>query len=158
MSGTPVHSRIAGIFASTGGVPKLPVDRALVDAGGIVGDAQADLKHHGGPERALCLYSLERLLALRDEGHPVEPGCMGENILVAGLDWNLVIPDVRLRLGPDVLIEVTRYTTPCAAIAHCFTGRQIARVLQDKNPGWSRVYARVLEGGALFLDAPVVIV
>ena len=149
MSGPTGSGRIHGLFSSGGGVPKLPLDHPLVDTGGIVGDAQTDLKHHGGPDRALCLYALERLLALREEGHPLDPGGMGENVLVTGLDWDLVVPQTRLRLGPDVLIEVTRYTPPCATIAHCFTGKQIARVLQDANPGWSRVYARVLEGGEL---------
>ncbi len=155
-SSAPAH--ISGLFASGGGVPKLPLDRALIDAAGIVGDDQADLENHGGPERALCLYSLERLLALRGEGHPVEPGAMGENILIAGLDWDLVTPATCLRLGNDVLIEVTRYTTPCAKIRGCFRDGKIRRVLQDAHPGWSRVYARVLEGGALSLDAPVSII
>lgn len=72
---------------SAGGVPKTAVRRATVTELGLSGDKQLDLKHHGGPMRALCLYSLERILALQADGHPIFPGSIGENITVAGLDW-----------------------------------------------------------------------
>lgn len=40
-----------------GGVPKLPVAGARVTTFGIEGDAHRDTEHHGGPERAVCLYA-----------------------------------------------------------------------------------------------------
>jgi MOSC domain-containing protein YiiM len=79
------------ISLSGGGVPKLPVNRRGGPRG-VVGDDQADKRHHGHPEQALCVWSLEVIEALRDEGHPIEPGFAGENITVAGLDWTLVVP------------------------------------------------------------------
>ena len=77
---------IHSINISVGGVPKLPVAEAQVGELGIVGDGHNDRVSHGGPERALCLYSLERLAALQAEGHPILPGAMGENITMAGID------------------------------------------------------------------------
>ncbi len=73
---------------SSGGVPKLPVERVVVSPNGLAGDGHDDTVHHGGPCRAVCLYALERIGALRQEGHPVEPGRLGENVTVAGLDWD----------------------------------------------------------------------
>jgi MOSC domain-containing protein YiiM len=50
---------VASINLSPGGVPKKSTTGARVSRLGLVGDAQNDTKHHGGPERAVCIYSLE---------------------------------------------------------------------------------------------------
>ena len=78
---------IASINISSGGVPKRRVTGAKVTHFGLVGDDQDDKVHHGGPERAVCLYSLEKVRALHAEGHPIEPGSLGENLTVEGLEW-----------------------------------------------------------------------
>jgi MOSC domain-containing protein YiiM len=140
---------IAQISRSGGGVPKLPVAEALVTELGLAGDAQNDTEHHGGVERALCLYSVEVIEALAAEGHAIAAGATGENITTRGLDWKLVVPGARLRLGSHVLIEVTRYTTPCYKNARWFLEGDFNRMHENLHPGFSRVYARVLEGGML---------
>lgn len=146
--------RVASLNRSGGGVPKLPVPEAPVTARGVAGDRQRNLKHHGGPDRALCLYALERIAALRREGHPILPGAAGENVTVEGLDWSRVTPGVRLRLG-EVVAEVTAYTTPCRTIRHAFADRNSNRIAQERHPGWSRVYARVVRDGVLRIGDPV---
>ncbi len=140
---------VSQINVSGGGVPKRPIDRAVIGALGVEGDQQANTEHHGGPERALCLFSLERIEALQAEGHAIAPGAAGENITIAGLDWDAVAPGARLRLGDAVLIEITRYTAPCYKIKANFEGGDFNRINQNTNPGWSRAYARVLRGGPL---------
>ena len=142
---------------SPGGVPKLPVERVTLAAQGLAGDGHHDKAHHGGPDRAVCLYALERIDGLRQEGHPVEPGHLGENVTVAGLDWDEVRPGARLRIGP-ALIEVTRYTTPCRTIRGSFSDGHFNRIHEARSPGWSRVYARVVEGGEIGRGDPVEIV
>jgi MOSC domain-containing protein YiiM len=137
-----VHS----INTSKGGVPKLPQPEAPVTADGIAGDRQRDRRYHGGPLRAVSLYSLERIRALQAEGHPVDVGTMGENLTVAGLDWDRVAPGVRIWIG-DVLLEVTKDAPPCKTIAASFTGGAFVRASQKVHPGWSRWYARVLKAG-----------
>ena len=123
--------------------------------GGVAGDAQRDREYHGGPDRALCLFSMELIRALQAEGHPIAPGQTGENLTVEGLDWDAVAPGARLLLGEDVLVEVTRYTSPCANLRAAFTGGDYARVSQKRHPGASRVYARVLRTGAIRRGDPV---
>jgi MOSC domain-containing protein YiiM len=143
---------------SAGGVPKLPVVEAAVTADGLTGDRQNDLRHHGGPERAVCLYSLERILDLQREGHPIFPGAAGENLTLAGLGWDDLGPGSRLEVGAGVELEVTRFTTPCRTIAGAFAGGAIDRILQDRHPGWSRLYARVLRPGAVRVGDRVAVV
>jgi MOSC domain-containing protein YiiM len=149
--------RVASLNVSDGGVPKRAVESAEVTRDGMRGDRQRNLKYHGGRERALCLWSLERIEALRGEGHPVSPGSTGENVTVAGLEWAALAPGVRLRIGP-VLAEVTDYTRPCRTIARSFLGGRSGRVSQKTHPGWSRVYARVLEEGRLAVGDAVIVV
>jgi MOSC domain-containing protein YiiM len=87
--------------------------------------------------------------SLAAEGHAIAPGTIGENVTLEGLDWSLVTPGTRLLLGERVLLEITRYTSPCFKIAPVFVGREFKRVSQKQHPGWSRVYARVLVEGRL---------
>jgi len=151
-------AHIFQINASRGGVPKHVVIAADVAALGLEGDAQLDLVHHGGPERALCLYSLERIVALQAEGHPIFPGAAGENLTLAELDWERVAPGARLRLGEAALIEVTRYTEPCSNIKFAFKDGNSNRIHQNKHAGWSRVYARVVQPGRIRIGDPVALV
>ncbi len=141
---------IVQVNISKGGVPKLPVMVAEVTELGLVGDGHNEPPHiHGGPERALCLYSLERIEALAAEGHPIFAGAVGENVTVGGLDWDAVVPGARLALGPAVLVEITRYTTPCRTNARWFAGGDFNRMHHNLRPGWSRVYARVITAGVI---------
>ena len=147
---------IASINTSDGGVPKRPRTSAWIAAGGVEGDRQRDLRYHGGPDRAVCLYSLELIQALQAEGHPIAPGTIGENLTLARIDWRRMTPGSRLRVGP-VLLELTRFTTPCRNVAGSFTGGAFARVSQKVHPGWSRLYARVLEEGAVAAGTPAIL-
>ncbi|MGN6507080.1 MAG: MOSC domain-containing protein [Tepidisphaeraceae bacterium] len=129
-----------------GGVPKLPIERTMLRRDAVEGDKQRNLKLHGGPMRAVCLYSLERIEALRGEGHPISPGSVGENLTLAGIDWDRVAPGDRFAIG-DAELEVTQYTLPCKQIAGSFHDGRFVRIAQEQRPGWSRVYARVVREG-----------
>ncbi len=139
---------IESINVSPGGVPKSAVMSARVSPAGLDGDGQRDLRHHGGPDRALCLYSMERIAALQREGHGIAPGTTGENLSIRGLDWEAIIPGAKLRVG-DVTLEITAYASPCHNIRPSFADENSNRVSQKLYPGWSRVYARVVGEGEL---------
>ena len=134
---------------SDGGVPKRPVREAQLTSTGLACDKQAKRKIHGGPERALCLYALERITELQDEGHPIFPGSVGENVTVVGVDWKTLEPGSRLALGDEVIIEISSYTSPCQTIAASFIDGEFKRISQKKHPGESRLYARVIQTGKL---------
>lgn len=139
-----VHS----INISDGGVPKLPRESVAVRKTGLEGDRQRDLEYHGGPDRAVSLYSLELIEALRAEGHPIAPGTIGENLTLAGLDWQALAPGMRLEIG-EVTLELMSHAAPCRNIAGSFKDRIFTRVAEKAHAGWSRFYARVLKEGTL---------
>jgi MOSC domain-containing protein YiiM len=150
--------RIFQLNVSAGGVPKLAVREGHVNELGLVGDEHRFPDIHGGPDRALCLFSLERIMELQAEGHPIFPGAVGENVTIAGLDWQQVVPGVQLSLGDEVLLEVTSYTSPCNTIPSSFADGRYQRISQKIHPGWSRVYARVLREGKLQVGQSVELV
>ena len=142
-------ARIVQINVSRGGVPKRPVSMATVGEPGLSGDEHLNQVHHGGPERAVSLFAIERIEALAAEGHPIFAGATGENVTIGGLDWQRVIPGARLRLGADVLLEVTRFAAPCKTIRAAFKDGYFNRLSGKVYPGWSRAYARVITCGLI---------
>ncbi len=141
--------RVVQVSVSAGGVPKLPVEHARVTRSGLAGDQQHDLRHHGGPDRAVCLWSAEVISALRREGHGVHPGSAGENLTIEAIAWDLVGPGVRLAIGDELVVEIVSFTPPCSKIAASFADGDIKRVDQNRHPGASRVYARVEAEGVV---------
>lgn len=147
---------VCGIHVSNGGVPKHPLETAAISRTGLAGDRQQDPRHHGGPDRAVVLYSLELIQDLRAEGHPIAPGSIGENLTVTGLDWLALHPGVRLQIN-DVVLEITRAAEPCRKLTASFAGGRFSRVSETANPGWSRWCAKVLQEGTVKVDDPVVV-
>jgi MOSC domain-containing protein YiiM len=143
-----VQARLESINVSDGGVPKLPVAAATISAAGVEGDRQRDLRNHGGPDRAVSVFATEVIAALTAEGHPIRPGTTGENLTISGLPWSEVVPGSELTVGP-VRLLVTRYVTPCRNIEASFVDGEFVRISEKLHPGFSRVYARVLEGGVV---------
>ena len=137
-------------------MPKTAVERADVKFTGLVGDLQRNRKYHGGPDRALCLYSAELLDVLRQEGHDAFPGALGENVTISGLDWAMLRPGVRLRLG-GVEAEVSSFAVPCRTIARVFRSGGYSRINEKRHPGWSRVYVRIVREGSVSIGDPVVL-
>ncbi|MHB1988968.1 MAG: MOSC domain-containing protein [Acidimicrobiales bacterium] len=136
------------VNVSPGGVPKLPINEAAIAWRGIIGDAHREPKHHGHAWQALCLWSVEVIEALRQEGHPIDMGYAGENLTIAGLDWERVRTGVRIEIG-DVVAEVTVPSVPCRKNAAWFLGGKFTRMSHSLHPGWSRWYACVLRPGTV---------
>jgi MOSC domain-containing protein YiiM len=148
-SGRPPYPHVHQINVSDGGVPKYPVFEAKISKEGVQGDRQRNLKVHGGPDRAVCLFSVELIERMQDEGHSIDAGSSGENLTLAGLAWDTLEPGTQLKIGPDALLEVASYCAPCEWNARWFRDGDISRISQRTNPGWSRLYARVLESGVV---------
>jgi MOSC domain-containing protein YiiM len=143
-----MSGRVRAINVSDGGVPKSPRDAARIRASGVEGDRQRNLRFHGGPDRAVCLYSADLIRALNAEGHPIAPGTIGENLTIEGLDWAGVRRGATIEAG-EALLDITSAASPCRNIAASFARGEITRVSQAIHPGWSRWYARVLREGTV---------
>ena len=98
---------------SSGGMPKSPVLIAHVLTDGVSGDWQRNRKVHGGPDRAICIYSEELYDQLRNAGVDVNNGDVGENFTTKGIDLQKLATGDRLTVGADCVIELTGVRVPC---------------------------------------------
>ena len=139
-----------------GGVPKYPVTTTFLGKYKVKGDKQNDIKHHGGENRAVCIFSMDLIAELKNEGHPVFAGSTGENITIQGINWELLKNGSRIQLG-EAEIELTGTAAPCKTISKSFINGEFVRISEKKYPGWSRWYARVLKEGQVTLYDQVVL-
>ncbi|HIF90784.1 MAG TPA: MOSC domain-containing protein [Candidatus Poseidoniales archaeon] len=146
---------IAGLFASPkGGAPKPQVQRLDITVDGCIGDFQRDKKHHGGTQRAVCLFSEEVITTLQAEGHPIFPGSVGENILLREVDWN------NLKVGSQLffeqlVLEVTSDAPPCKTIRDSFTDGQFTKISAKIEQKLTRWYAKVITEGQVYVGENV---
>ena len=112
----------------------------------LAGDAQADLEHHGGPDKAVLAYSADHYpywrehLGIRD----LPFGAFGENLSIAGLDETAACIGDRWQAG-SVMFEVSQPRQPCWKMSRRWQIEDLARqVLANGKSGW---YLRVLVEG-----------
>ena len=101
-----------------GGVPKYSVPCAKILTEGVEGDKQIS-SNHGGENRAVLLYSMERIEELQQAKHPITPGSAGENLTIRGLDWSCLKEGVLLQIG-EVKLQLTGMASPCPGIKDSF--------------------------------------
>lgn len=97
------------------GIHKSPVaGRIMLRRNNLDGDEQADLRVHGGWDKAVYVYPSEHYAFWRTElpGMPLPFGMFGENFTTEGLDESTVCIGDRFRIG-GALVEVTQPRVPC---------------------------------------------
>ena len=96
------------------GIWKEPVDhRVAVRGVNLDGDAQADRRLHGGPDKAVCTYAVEDYAWWTDRlGRELDPATFGENLTVEGLDLGAMVIGTRWRIA-DTVLEVSQPRMPC---------------------------------------------
>lgn len=157
----PVGKILVGVIAPLGdsgkpsAIRKMPTDRTLrVTHTGFDADSQADLKNHGGREKAVHHYPFDHYRGWREEiGNSPElnhPGGFGENLSTTGLtELDVAVGDV-FRLGTATL-QVSQGRQPCWKLNARFeVDDMAARVQMSGRTGW---YYRVLEEGEVSPDA-----
>ncbi len=135
-----VVGRIVAVCISPGGIPKTPVLKADLTSAGFVGDSH-DHEKHIRPDRAVLIQDEERLEEFRREGFALEPGMLGENLTVRGLNVQGLPPGTKLRIENGPLLQLTESRKPC------FVLDQIDPRLQSIVAGRCGYLARVLETG-----------
>ena len=108
---------------------------------GLVGDAQADERFHGGPDKAIHIGSIKHL----EDNSDFDLLSMGCNILIDSFDEDdICIADV-YSIG-EVIVEVTQPRQPCWKIGALF-GKDVNRyITRNHATGW---YVRVIKEGAI---------
>lgn len=124
---------------------------------GFAGDRQADLRHHGGADKAVHHYPAEHYAAWRRELPEIppqhfQPGAFGENLSSFGLsEENVCIGDI-FRIG-SARLQVSQARQPCWKLNVRFSHSGMsARVQESGRTGW---YYRVLEQGEVAPDAEI---
>jgi MOSC domain-containing protein YiiM/GNAT superfamily N-acetyltransferase len=155
MTPEALRGSVLQVNVSAGGVPKLPVERARVNRFGLEGDKHREDTVHGGPHRAVCLFAMEAIERLQAEGHPIEPGGAGENLTTTGIEWSLLPVGSTIAVGDELVLELASSTTPCATQTGNFSDGNFNRILIDRHPSDSRMYARVLREGVVQPGDPI---
>jgi MOSC domain-containing protein YiiM len=140
----------------TTGIRKRPVtDSVRISLSAVGDDAICDTQHHGGPDQAVYVYSVEDYRWWSEQlGREMIPGTFGENLTISGLDTELYIGD-RLLIG-DVVLEATSPRIPCATLAARMEDRSFGIAFRRaERPG---VYFRVMNEGDVRVGDPVVLV
>lgn len=118
------------------------------------GDQQADLVHHGGPDKAVLAYPARNYEAWRNEFPSInwQPGSFGENLTLAGVTENDVCIGDVFGLG-NCLLQVSQPRQPCWKLSRRWNLSKLAvRVQETRLTGW---YLRVLEEGTIETGQPM---
>jgi MOSC domain-containing protein YiiM len=133
---------------------KMHVDGPVeVTSQGLVGDAQADLRVHGGPDKAIMTYSADHFLNWKAEIElDVVPGGFGENLTISGWTEKDVCIGDQWQIG-NVVLEVSQPRQPCWKLARRWMMPELPKqVIKTGRSGW---YLRVLTMGELAAPCPI---
>ncbi|GAB1393446.1 MOSC domain-containing protein [Rhodocyclaceae bacterium] len=140
----PPDNKPTGIFKAEIVMP------AWVGKEGLIGDAQADRRVHGGPNKALHQYPVAHYARLAT-AFPVAreqlvPGSLGENLSVPGWDESNICIGDTFRLG-DAVIQLSQPRSPCWKIDQRYGVEGMAKRIDEEGiTGW---YFRILEEGSV---------
>lgn len=133
----------------TTGIFKAPVDGPVaLRRHNLEGDRQADLSVHGGPTKAVYVYSSQHYEYWRDELPDAELawGAFGENLTVDGADEETINIGDEFQVG-SARVVVTEPRMPCFKLGIRF-GREdmVRRFLESQRSGF---YVGVVEEGQI---------
>jgi MOSC domain-containing protein YiiM len=128
------------------GIRKRPVDEVLLRLDyGIEGDAHASSEWH----RQVSLLAVESIDKMRKMGLDVHPGDFAENITTEGVDLVSLPLGSRIRIGDDVVGEVSQIGKECHA--RCAIYYQAGDCVMPKEG----IFIRVITGGKVKTGDPV---
>lgn len=138
------------------GIEKQRVQEVYLSSQGFEGDEVADKKHHGGPDRAVCLYPAEHYIQWEQElGKTLPVAAFGENLTVTNmLEADVCIGDI-YKIG-DAVIQVTQGRIPCSTIDRYTEANTLLKRLIET--GYTGFLARVLEEGTICADSTIELV
>ncbi len=138
------------------GICKQPVTGPLrLDRSGFEGDGVGDTKHHGGSDKAVCVYSLKHYPYWEDVlGIKLPVAAFGENLTVSDLkEEDICIGDV-FELG-TALLQVSQPRQPCRTLAARYGRDDLVKLVADS--GYTGFYFRVLKEGIVQKGARLIL-
>ena len=130
---------LAGSISTARGVRKENVEEGVLESGfGIRGDA-----HGGDWHRQVSLLASESIEKMRKAGLDVGPGDFAENLTTEGIDLVALPLGTRLKIGDDVLLELTQKGKVCHE--RCAIFYQAGDCVMPREG----IFARILKGGVI---------
>jgi MOSC domain-containing protein YiiM len=122
------------------GTTKKPMSEiTLKEEFGVIGDAHADCATH----RQVSLLADESIDKMRTKGFELNHGDFAENITTRGIELTSIPIGTRLRVGKDVLLEMTQIGKECHA------GCEIRNLIGDCIMPREGVFTKVIRGGCV---------
>jgi MOSC domain-containing protein YiiM len=143
--GRPKPERFNGKEFLTG-MCKQPVSgEVFLSKQGFEGDGVGDPRHHGGEDKAVCVYSMDHYPYWGATLNITMPAAaFGENLSVEGLrEGDICIGDV-YRIGTAV-VQVGQPRQPCGTLAARYGRNDLIKLIADS--GKTGLYFRVLTEG-----------
>ena len=106
---------------------------------GLDKDAHADSKTH----RQVSLMATESIQKMRDLGLEVGPGAFGENLTTEGIDLVSIPVGTELKVGPEVVLEVTQIGKVCHN--KCAIFYKVGQCIFPEEG----IFGKVLHGGTI---------
>jgi MOSC domain-containing protein YiiM len=133
----------------TSGIDKRPIqERVHLGLLGLDGDGQADLKNHGGKDKAVCCYAADHYdgwretLGLSAATFPF--GAFGENFTIVGLTEDAVCIGDIYTVG-TARVQISQPRMPCYKLGRLWERPDLPNTVKDS--GKTGYYLRVLEPG-----------
>jgi MOSC domain-containing protein YiiM len=143
--GLPKKEIFHGKTFITGMCKKRVSGPLLLTRQGFEGDGVGDRKHHGGSDKAVCVYSLDHYAYWEAVlGIPMPEAAFGENFSVTGLqEGDIHIGDV-FKAG-SALVQVSQPRQPCTTLAARYGRSDFVKLVSDSDR--TGFYVKVLEEG-----------
>jgi MOSC domain-containing protein YiiM len=119
----------------------------LIENHGLRDDA-----HAGDWHRQISLLAIESIEKIRAKGLNVGPGDFAENITTSGIDLVNLPIGTRLKVGEEVLMEVTQIGKECHT--RCAIYYQAGDCVMPREG----IFTKVLKGGRIRKSDPIVVI
>ncbi|MBS4194399.1 MOSC domain-containing protein [Lederbergia citri] len=137
------------------GIRKQPVQKAFLRRGGFDQDDVADLRNHGGEDRAACFYPFEHYAWWEEQtGKSLTIPAFGENLTVTNMLENDVCVGDIYQIG-ETIVQITQGRIPCITIDH--SNRTKGMLKEIIRTGKSGFFAKVLKEGAIKPDFELIL-
>jgi len=127
--------------------------RVPVEHDNLAGDEQADLRVHGGPDKAVYAYASEDYRWWEERlGVPLGPGTFGENLTTGGVDLDDALIGETWAVGTAVL-QVAQTRQPCFKLGiRMGDARFVQEFDRARRFG---IYLRIIEAGEVGRGDPI---
>lgn len=135
---------------------KEAAEEVFLTKDGFRGDGVADLRFHGGLDRAVCFYPFEHYSLWEQEfGEPLSPAAFGENLTVTNmLERDVYIGDI-YQVG-DAVIQITQSRNPCSTInKRTHLSLLLKRMI---DTGYTGYLGRVIKEGTIRKDSKITLI